>query len=170
MRELVFLTLANHLPRLRLCDRYRWVFYKWAGVKIKEPCSIWGPLTIRPIGGAKNIEIGANSFLNTEIRFGVPSAPVIIGDNVQIGPRVCFETVNHSAHNEHGKRATLAEAITVEDGVWIGANATILPGVTIKKGAAVAAGAVVTKNVDEYTLVGGVPAKVLKTMRSGAET
>jgi acetyltransferase-like isoleucine patch superfamily enzyme len=54
-----------------------------------------GPLTIRPIGCVKNIEIGEGSTLNTETRFGVPQSKVIIGRKVQIGPRVMFETVNH---------------------------------------------------------------------------
>jgi len=55
---------------------------------------IWGPLTIRPLVGARNIAIGSGGLLNTNIRFGVPSAPVTIGRNVQIGPNVSFETVS----------------------------------------------------------------------------
>ena len=50
MRELVFLTLANHLPRLRVSDKIRWLFYRWAGMHIEGRCSIYGPLTIRPGG------------------------------------------------------------------------------------------------------------------------
>lgn len=164
MRELIFLTLANHLPRLKLCDRFRWRLYKWAGMHIEGPCAIWGPLTIRPIGGAKNIHIAGKSFLNTETRFGVPSAPVKIGANVQIGPRVSFETVNHDPVAIEGqKRGIEASPITIEDNVWIGANVVILGGVTIGQGAVVAAGAVVNKDVAPNTTVGGVPAKPLKT-------
>ena len=95
MRELFFLTLANNLPRVKIFDKIRFVIYRMAGLTIKGKCTIWGPLTIRPIGGAKNIEIGKGTFINTEIRFGVPKDKVIIGANVQIGPRVMFETVNH---------------------------------------------------------------------------
>ncbi|MBV4357845.1 hypothetical protein KTO63_11845 [Parasegetibacter sp. MAH-26] len=52
--------------------------------------------------------------------------------------------------------------ITIEDGAWIGSRVTILPGVTIGEKSIIAAGAVVTKDVEPYTLVGGVPAKIIK--------
>lgn len=53
--------------------------------------------------------------------------------------------------------------VVIEDDVWIGCGATILPGVTLRKGAVIAAGSVVTRDVDEYTIVGGIPARVIKT-------
>ena len=84
MRELVFLAIANNLPRLNLFDKIRYIIYRMAGLSIKGKCKIWGPLTIRPIGGAKNIEIGEGSFINTEVRFGAPNEKIIIGKNVQI--------------------------------------------------------------------------------------
>jgi acetyltransferase-like isoleucine patch superfamily enzyme len=159
-REFLFLPLANNLPRLRICDRFRHVLYRLAGVRAGR-CSIWGPLTIRPIGGASNISIGDGSFLNTEIRFGA-RASVTIGRHVQIGPRVMFETVNHTTSAGGGaKRGSSSLPIRVEDEAWIGAGAIITPGVTIGSGAIVAAGAVVTKDVAPGTIVGGVPAKVI---------
>jgi len=133
-----------------------------AGVKIKGKPIIWGPLTIRPIGGATNIEIGSDTFINTDVRFGVPNDKVIIGDRVQIGPRVMFETMNHGLKYEPGKgRGGSTKPIVVEDEVWIGGGAIITQGVTIKRGAVVAAGAVVTKNVAVNSVVGGVPAKLM---------
>jgi len=107
MKEFIFFTIANNLPRLSLLDKYRYFFYKLAGMKIKGKCTIWGPLTIRPIGCVKNIEIGEGSSLNTETRFGVPQSKVIIGRKVQIGPRVMFETVNHGLEyiNDKGRGA-----------------------------------------------------------------
>ena len=59
---------------------------------------------------------------------------------------------------------TFAKPIIIDDGCWIGANATIIGGVTIGEGAVVAAGAVVTKDVEPYTMVGGVPAKIIKEL------
>lgn len=165
MRELIFLALANHLPRLRASDRIRHIFYALAGLNIKGRCVIWGPLTIRPIGGAKNISIGRGTFFNSNTRFGTPGAPVSIGQNVQVGPNVSFETVSHGLIYVKGRgRGDIVLPITVEDEVWIGAGAIITGGVTIGKGAVVAAGAVVTKDVAPLTVVGGVPAKFIKAI------
>lgn len=165
MRELLFLTLANHLPRMRIFDRGRFLVLRMAGLKIRGPCTIWGPLTIRPIGSARNIEIGRGSFLNTDVRFGAPKDPVRIGDNVLIGPRVMFETASHGLTFVPGKgRDEWTKPIVVEDEVWIGAGAIVTQGVTIGRGAVVAAGAVVTRNVAPQTLVGGVPARLIREL------
>ena len=163
MREHLFMIIANNLPRLAFFDRMKPTLYRLAGINIKGKCTIWGPLTIRPIGCVKNIEIGTGTFINTEVRFGVPTARVVIGENVLIGPGVMFETVNHSLmYDEKKGRSSYAKAIIVEDNVWIGAGAIITQGVTIGLGAVVAAGAVVINDIRPSTLVGGVPAKVLK--------
>ena len=120
-----------------------------------------------PIGKSKNIEIGENTFLNTEIRFGCSVEKVIIGDNCQIGPRVCFETVGHNLKYIKGiKRSGNDKEIVVEDGVWIGCGAIILQGVTIGEGAVVAAGAVVNKDVIPKSIVGGVPAKLIRMIEN----
>lgn len=63
-----------------------------------------------------------------------------------------------------GGGVSLSAPITIEDGCWIGASVTILPGVRIGKGCVIAAGAVVTHDVEDNTLVGGVPAKVIKEL------
>lgn len=165
MRELFFLTIANILPRSQFSDNLRCFFLRLAGIKINGNCTVWGPLTIRPIGGAKNIEIGSGVFINTDVRFGVPTEKVIIGNNVLVGPRVMFETVNHSLkyQREEGRKS-FSKSIIIEDEVWIGAGVIIVPGVTIGRGSVVAAGAVVTRNVEPNTLAGGVPAKPLRKL------
>lgn len=168
VRETIFLTLANNLPRLRSSDRVRWLLYRFAGLDIPRRCVIWGPLTVRPLGGARNISIGAGTFVNTNARFGVPIERVRLGNNVQIGPNVSFETVTHGLVYVPGQgRGDIVQPITVADEVWIGAGAIITGGVTIGRGAVVAAGAVVTKDVAPYTVVGGVPAKLIKQIDVG---
>lgn len=163
VREFLFLTIANALPRLRACDSVRHIFCRWAGMRIPGKSLIWGPLIIRPNGGARNIEIGEGSFLNSYTRFGVPREKVRIGKNVQVGPFVCFETVSHGLEYVPGKgRGDSFAPITIEDEVWIGAGAIITSGVTVGRGAVVAAGAVVNADVAPRTLVGGVPAKPIK--------
>jgi len=166
VRELIFLTIANNLPRLKASDRLRQVFLKLAGVKISGKCTLWGRFTIRPIGGAKNIEIGDGTFINTNVRFGAPKDPVSIGKNVNIGPSVMFETVNHNLQYEEGcGRKAFSKPIVIDDEVWLGAGVIITQGVTVGKGAVVAAGAVVSKDVPEYTLVGGIPAKTIRPLK-----
>lgn len=163
LRELLFLTLANWLPRLNVCDKFRYVFLQLAGMKIAKRALIFGPLTVRPIGAIHNIQLGKKVFLNTEIRFACPDSAIVIGDEVRVGPRVCFETVSHGlAHFPGGKRGTWTKPIRIEDRVWIGCGAIILPGVTVGEGAVIAAGAVVAEDVPAYTAVGGVPAKVIR--------
>lgn len=110
------------------------------------------------------------SFINTEVRFSAPKDRIIIGKNVLIGARVSFETVSHSICilPEH-RRGVLTKPIIIEDEVWIGVGTIIIQGVTVKRGAVIAAGSVVVKDVEAYTVVGGVPAKFIKSITSQEE-
>jgi len=87
---------------------------------------------------------------------------VVIGNNVFIGPHVCFTNDKYpKAVGEWELKTTI-----IEDNVSIGANSTILPGVVIGKGALIGAGSVVTKDVDPYTIVAGNPAKVIGNFKN----
>jgi acetyltransferase-like isoleucine patch superfamily enzyme len=168
-REAIFLVLANHLPRLWLFDRYRAAAYRLAGLSVGRGSTIYGPVHVRPYGGCRYVTIGSDTFLNIDAAFTVVYDRVRIGDRVQIGPRVSFETMGHGLVYVPGKgRGRTSAPIVVEDEVWIGANAVILQGVTIGRGAVVAAGAVVNRDVAPYTLVGGVPARVLRDLSAPA--
>lgn len=89
---------------------------------------------------------------------------ITIGDGTQIGHNVVLATLNHN-EDPARRNETIPAPIIIGKNVWIGANATVVPGVTIGDGAIVAAGAVVTKDVPSDTIVGGVPAKVLRKVK-----
>lgn len=89
-----------------------------------------------------------------------PVRSILIGNNVSIAGEVRIYTMEHDINDPFF--AEIGAPVKIEDYVVIGTRVTILPGVTIGKGAVIATGAVVTKNVDPYTVVGGVPAKEIK--------
>ena len=111
----------------------------------------------------KNITIGKEVFINSGCHFQ-DQGGIEIGDGALIGHNVVLATINHDL-NPKGNRKNHYAPIRIGAHVWIGSNATILPGVTIGDHAVVAAGAVVARDVPAMTVVGGVPAKVLKVIR-----
>jgi acetyltransferase-like isoleucine patch superfamily enzyme len=109
-----------------------------------------------------NIVLGDNFYANHGLVV-LDAAKVTFGDNVFVGPGCGFYTAGHPLDAERRNVGLeYAKPITVGDNVWIGGNCTILPGVTIGEGSVVAAGAVVAKDVPPRTVVGGIPAKVIK--------
>ncbi len=104
----------------------------------------------------QNIEIGDNVVINRRVyldgRMGIK-----IKNNVSISPEVYILSMEHDPHDP--MFATRGGVVTIDDNVWIGSRAMILPGVHIGEGAVVAAAAVVTKDVEPYRIVAGVPAK-----------
>jgi len=111
----------------------------------------------------KNITIGKDVFINSGCHFQ-DQGGIEIGDGALIGHNVVLATINHDLNPKENRKNHYA-AIKIGAHVWIGSNATILPGVTIGDYAVVAAGAVVTRDVTAMTGVGGVPARVLKTIQ-----
>lgn len=110
------------------------------------------------------IQIGKNVFINHGCTF-LDMGGITIEDEVLIGPKVSLITENHPL-NPADRKALIANPIVVRRNAWIGAGAIILPGVTIGENAVVAAGAVVSKEVEANTVVGGVPAKLLKKIEA----
>lgn len=107
-----------------------------------------------------NISIGNNSGIG-ERCYLQDIEEISIGDNVLMAPEVLIYTANHKHRRDELiiKQGIYTDKVIIEDDVWIGTRAIILPGVTVGKGAVVAANAVITRNVQPYTIVGGVPAK-----------
>jgi acetyltransferase-like isoleucine patch superfamily enzyme len=111
----------------------------------------------------KHIKLGKNVFINHACSF-LDLGGITIEDDVLIGPRVNLTTENHPLDPSRRKHLDL-KSILIKRNAWIGAGATILPGVTIGENSIVAAGAVVNKDVSDNTIVGGVPAKVIRTIQ-----
>jgi len=111
----------------------------------------------------RQITIGDNSGFGFESRI---NGKVTIGKNVMMGPKVTIYTRNHKFDRRDIPMCQQGfadeEPVTIGNDVWIGSHAIILPGVKISDGAIVCAGAVVTKDVPEYAIVGGNPARVIK--------
>lgn len=140
----------------------------------EEICELFSQIIGRPVDKSfrlfppfytdfgKNIHIGKNVFINAACQFQ-DQGGIYIEDDCLIGHNVVLATLNHGF--EPSDRQNLYHApIRIEKGVWIGAHVTVLAGVTIGRNAVVAAGAVVTKDVPENTIVGGVPAKVIRSI------
>lgn len=112
------------------------------------------------------IRIGRNSLIG-EYNVIRGQGGVTIGDRVYTSPFVQIVAVNHvfdDPHRPFVDQGITAEGIVIEDDVWIGSGVVITDGVRIGHGAVVAGGAVVTKDVAPHTIVGGVPAKVIRTI------
>lgn len=116
-----------------------------------------------------NIFVGDDFLANYNVTI-LDIREVRMGNNVWIGPNTLISTVNHPL-TPSGRRRHLgiAKPVVIGDDVWIGGNATIVPGVTIGNNVVVAAGAVVTKDVPDNSLVGGVPARLIKKLVDDVE-
>ena len=126
---------------------------------IDESVGIFTPLYINY---GKHTQIGKNVFINFNCTL-LDLGGITIEDHVFIAPNVSILSEGHpvSPENRHSLKVN---HIHIKRNAWIGAGATILQGVTIGENAVVAAGAVVSKNVTDNTIVGGIPAKVIKTI------
>lgn len=118
----------------------------------------------------RNIHLGARFFANFDCVM-LDGAPITIGDDVLLGPKVGLYTSNHALDvAERIAGACWARPITVGDGVWIGGGVTVLPGVTIGDGAVVGAGTVVTRDVPAGMVCAGNPGRVLREITDADRT
>jgi acetyltransferase-like isoleucine patch superfamily enzyme len=127
------------------------------GSEIDESVVVFTPLYINY---GKHTKIGKNVFINFDCVF-LDLGGIIIEDNVLIAPKVSLLTEGHPTSIED-RHSLIPKPIHIKKNAWIGANATILQGVTIGENSIIAAGSVVSKDVLDNTIVGGIPAKVLK--------
>lgn len=131
---------------------------------------IWSHIGKTQLSAGKNaiLCIGDNTFINTGVIISARKE-IRIGKNCQIANQVII--LDNDFHGvENREKPENPAPVIIEDNVWLATRCTVLKGVTIGKGAVVAAGAVVTKDVPPYTLVGGVPAKVIKVFSQTINT
>lgn len=161
---LVYYCLGAKLPDLafpggRLYNRIRCCALTYALAQFGDHNEVDGGIYV---GDGSDVHIGSRCQINSGCRL----TRVVIGNSVMIGPDVVVIGKLHATDDltvpmvEQGsfeRRPT-----EIEDDVWIGARAILMPGVRVGTGAIVGAGAVVTRDVDERTVVGGVPARFLK--------
>lgn len=128
------------------------------------------------IDGIEHIRMENNVYIGPGSTIYTTGAMLNIKHHVVIGPNLTIITGDHNTsvlgnyiYETHKKRPEDDQDVTIESDVWIGCNVTILKGVTIGKGSVVAAGAVVTKSCPPYSIIGGVPAKVIKKRFSDEE-
>ncbi|TLM69758.1 MAG: acyltransferase [Actinobacteria bacterium] len=122
------------------------------------------------------IEVGDNVYIGPGAQLMASNSLIKIGDNVMFGPSVSIVAGDHNTSvvgkfmiSVKEKRDVDDLPVFIEDDVWLGARTTILKGVTVGRGSIVAAGAVVTRDVPRYSIVGGVPARVIKARWSKEE-
>lgn len=128
--------------------------------EIDENTTVFPPFTTN---FGRFTQIGKQVFINHGCSF-LDLGGITIEDEVLIGPQVKLVTENHPL-DPATRKGLITKPILIKRNAWIGAGATILPGVTVGENSIVAAGAVVSKEVPDNTVVGGVPARVLKSIK-----
>jgi len=140
-------------------DEMRRLLSRITGSEVDESSAVFPPFHVNY---GKHTTIGKNVFINFDCVF-LDLGGITIEDGVLIAPKVSLLSEGHPLSPQSRHSLTVAP-IYIKQNAWIGANATIMQGVTIGKNAIVAAGAVVTQDVPDNTVAGGVPARVIRTI------
>lgn len=168
MKKLVKIAANAHHQFKRIVSRvfmhlYKARFKKCGDRVIFDPIS--SNITYESVEIGKCVFIGGRAWFSSDLQ-----NPIRIGSYVMFGPSVTLLCGDHEIHQKgipmyFARKDNLLKPcgrITIENDVWIGANATILKGVRVGEGAIIAAGSIVTKDVSPYTIVAGIPAKEVK--------
>jgi acetyltransferase-like isoleucine patch superfamily enzyme len=141
-------------------DQVRALFSDLIGKKVDDSFLLIPPFYTT---GGVDIKVGRNVFINQNCTF-YDLGGLDIADDVMIGPNVSIITSGHPIQPSERRAGVIAKPIVIERNVWIAAGAIIIGGVTIGENSVVAAGSVVTKSVPPNTLVGGNPARVIRSI------
>lgn len=160
-RAMAITAMLNRLT-FNDADEIRALFSQLIGKEVDESFLLIPPFYT---AGGDEIRVGRDVFVNQNCTF-YDLGGLDIVDDVMIGPNVSIITTGHPLAPSQRRAATIGKPVVIEGNVWIAANATIIGGVTVTVGenSVVAAGSVVTKNVPPNTLVGGNPARVIRSV------
>jgi len=156
------MAITARLNRLTFADadEVRALFSELIGKKVDESFVLIPPFYT---AGGDEIRVGHNVFVNQNCTF-YDLGGLDIADDVMIGPNVSLITAGHPLEPSRRRAATIGKPIVIERNVWIAAGATVIGGVTVGENSVVAAGSVVTRSVPPNTLVGGNPARVIRSI------
>jgi len=140
-------------------NKVKKLFNQLFGYDLDDSVEIWQPFYT---DYGKKTRFGENVFVNHDCTF-MDRGGIEIGSNTKIGPKVSLITENHGIEPEN-RHKLISKPIIIGENVWIGAGVIILQDVTIGDNSIIAAGAVVTSDVPANTIVGGVPAKIIKNL------
>src|ERR1700742_1155766 len=141
-------------------DEIRALFSKLIGKEVDASFLLIPPFTT---AGGDEIRVGRNVFINQNCTF-YDLGGLDIADDVMIGPNVSIITAGHPLEPSQRRMATIGKPIVIERNVWIAAGATIIGGVTVGENSVVAASSVVTRDVPPNSLIGGNPARVIRSI------
>lgn len=163
-RLLLIHFIASLIPRYT-GGRIRAQLLRSAGVPIGKGTVVLGAPLLYGTGPIqKRIRIGKNGIINIGCVFDL-SAPITVGDGVGIGHEVMLLTSSHLIGSHMNRAGNLTTApVTIGNGAWLGARSVVLPGMNVGEGSVVGSGAIVTKDVPANTLVGGIPARVIRPL------
>jgi acetyltransferase-like isoleucine patch superfamily enzyme len=156
-----FQRLLFSLPRYRWLNYVKASFLKLNGAIVGKGCTFYPGVWVAP---GRGLSIGNHVDLALDVLI-TTGGGVEIGNRTLIGYRAQIISANHHIPADKGRIFGSGHdkaKVVIGSDAWIGANSMILPGVIVGEGAIVAAGSVVTKDVAPYTIVGGVPAKLIK--------
>jgi maltose O-acetyltransferase len=164
-RRLALRIVLAPLPNAAF-PRVRVLIHRLLGIRIGRSTLIRGRLNLTgPPGCTSRLTIGSHCFFTTPLHVDLNS-DVVIGNYVTIGHDVAIITSAHQIGGPNRRCGKQVPApIRIGDGCWIGARVLLLPGVVLGEGSIIAAAAVVTSNVEPHTMVGGVPARLIRRLR-----
>lgn len=135
--------------------------WRWAGVRLGRGARLVSSVRIWTSGP---VLIGEDTFIGHEVLLVGGDAPISIGARCDLAPRVTVSTGTHEEGDlSRAAGPGLSKPVTVEDGVWIGTNVTLIAGSSVGAGSIVAAGSLVNKDVPAGVVAGGVPCRVLRS-------